>query len=321
MIYEYAIDPEFIIKLADDRARALLVSQHMGAGKACVAAGYPKNMVQEVMLLLGEQKPQNGTREYAAWDEKVNRAVELAKCLINPATKRHFEQDWEGSFAYEHERHPLAGILSEKKASELTSITQNSHDLLHDNCSLYTCSNYLPTLRTGESLCEQLRPLLTNASHITFVDPYFFVEDRFIAPYTLFFKEILAVNHVRVKNKRKLTIITLDSSQVSGPKTKSIPHNEFEQSCRTILSPLVGNAAEVHMYRVSPKTDGQELHNRYILTEIGGVVFGHGTDITQGRISYDNISRLTESQLAHWMNAYKPNSDIFKWLQHIVIKS
>ena len=62
----------------------------------------------------------------------------------------------------------------------------------------------------------------------------------------------------------------------------------------------------------------QEIHNRYILTDIGGVIFGHGTDCSSND-SYDNISLLDAHSLAHWKNAYTPGSSAFAWSEPPVI--
>jgi hypothetical protein len=62
----------------------------------------------------------------------------------------------------------------------------------------------------------------------------------------------------------------------------------------------------------------QEIHNRYILTDIGGVIFGHGTDCSPND-SCDNISLLDPRSLAYWKNAYRPDSLAFDWSEPPVI--
>ena len=52
----------------------------------------------------------------------------------------------------------------------------------------------------------------------------------------------------------------------------------FREQCHTKLTRLIPNGMRVSFVRWSEKDGGQPLHNRYILTELGGVSFQHGLD-------------------------------------------
>jgi len=68
----------------------------------------------------------------------------------------------------------------------------------------------------------------------------------------------------------------------------------------------------LNIYRIKKIPGKQEVHNRYILSDIGGVSFGHGTD-RSGNDSYDDINLLSARQFLHWDAVYKPNSPHFNW--------
>ena len=179
--------------------------------------------------------------------------------------------------------------------------------LFRSDCHLFTCPGSRLVHRSAQNLNDVLTPLLRNASMITFVDPYFFVEDRFRQTYKLYFDTIVQANDVRVEAERTITIVC-----AVNPGKNSCPADEFRNGCERSLPALLPNGLKLMIYRIRNLPGAQEIHNRYILTDIGGVMFGHGTD-SSVNTSYDNISLLDPTSLTHWKNAYTPNSSDFNW--------
>lgn len=62
---------------------------------------------------------------------------------------------------------------------------------------------------------------------------------------------------------------------------------------------------QVTLYRWRERPGGQRLHNRYILTDIGGVSFQHGLDTGQAGET-DDINRLGLDQYTLRCQQYDP---------------
>ena len=74
----------------------------------------------------------------------------------------------------------------------------------------------------------------------------------------------------------------------------------FRQQCERRLPGIVPRGLRVDLVRLRQRDGGERLHNRYILTELGGVTFGVGLD--QGdSADTDDIQLLDRAQYeARW---------------------
>lgn len=308
MIHEYAVDPAFLLELVDKQDLASSFCRALTIGSACITAGYPEDVGAKAReLALIQQESAIDPRHKAKWQERVKQVTELAAECTRTTTKRCNAIPWAQSFTDEHGRFPFEGILSTREPDSGALPHRNFDWLRRRDCHLFACPGSRLVHRSAQNLNDALTPLLRNASMITFVDPYFFVEDRFRQTYKLYFDTIAQANHVRAEAERTITIVcAVDTGK------NSCPADEFRNGCEGSLPALLPNGLKLMIYRIRNLPSAQEIHNRYILTDIGGVMFGHGTD-SSVNASYDNISLLDPISLTHWKNAYTPNSSAFDW--------
>lgn len=60
------------------------------------------------------------------------------------------------------------------------------------------------------------------------------------------------------------------------------------------------------------------MHNRYILTDRGGVIFGHGLDCDQKHpTGHDTVSLLDDTTCAELMAEYSAAGGKLSWLNEI----
>src|SRR5262249_45322192 len=64
--------------------------------------------------------------------------------------------------------------------------------------------------------------------------------------------------------------------QTSVGHTGTRPH--FENECKARLPGCIPAGARLKVIRLEERSPGERLHNRYILTDVGGVVFVGGLD-------------------------------------------
>ncbi len=316
MIHEYAMDPEFLLELAGQKFVANTVLREFGVGRPCVLAGYPETWAASARALVQEELARaKEPKKIAKLQETIKQVSELAADFAGPnkkRTKRHGAAEWAGSFAEEHRRFPFAGILSGKGGNTAELPIRDMDWLRSSDCPLFLSGRGAPVQRTERGLYEALRPFLQNAGTLTFVDPYFFPEDRYKKPYRLYFEAISKSNHVRAKGgRRELLIVCAAETDSKNP----VSPGDFAKVCNARLPEWLPDGLALRLHRIKRREGGQEIHNRYILADIGGVSLGHGTDVSRnpGAASYDDISLLDETQWSRWRLAYAPGSPFFDW--------
>lgn len=316
MIYEYAIDPEFLIDLADKSDLCLLLRLYFGWGNPCVISGHPAGLLKEVNGIIKKNiENANSDKQIASLQKKKSKVTELGNIFIQNHTKRYNAAAWSGDFGPEHARHPFHGILASRNFS--CNCPHINIDKLRDEitCSIYHHEKGLHVKRQPDKLCDAIKPILQNSSQITFIDPYFFpAESRYYDAYKRYLSVVGSVNHIRSESSRNIYIIC--SGKKEGKNYS--PPQEFKQICIDYLNDIVPSGLKLIVYRVKDRQ--QELHNRYILTDIGGISFGHGTDCSRDiQDSEDDIFLLDKGPLTHWKRVYRPNSQYFDWSEPPVI--
>lgn len=318
MIYEYAIAPDFLFELADKRDLADRLLGAFGIGKACVLAGYPEDLGDIAYAKIEEE-------EACAKDQKLkaklqirkHKVIELATNLTRSGiTKRYGAKKWEGAFVEEHRRLPFEGILF-GDTTTFSDLPFRNLDWLRKDCPLFLHPGSVDSPRTAEELGATLAPLLRNASSLTFVDPYFFPKDRYKKSYRNYFETIDRANNVRAQDELREVLIICTRERPN--KIEPIPHDEFRNVCLRELPRVIPEGLRIRIHCINNKDGGQRIHNRYVLSEIGGVFLGAGTDLAQHNDTSDDIAILGQSQVAKWNKAYTPGSGTFDWSEPPVI--
>ena len=320
MIYEYAMSPRFLIELAGQTRIARALRREIGIGKACILAGYPESLGNiAYAILASEESTETVPKKMARIQEKKNKVVQLATDFVaggKAQTKRYGTIKWEGGFAGEHSRAPFEGIFSVDDISSPAGLPLRNMDWLDlEDCPFFSHPRSLDVKRTAQDYCDALTPLLQSASSLTFVDPYFSPDDRYKRPYSLFFQKISSVNNVRAQNERREILIVCARERVD--------YSFFYEDCLSKLPSVIPEGITIRIHRIAHTEGGQDIHNRYILSDIGGVIFGHGTDSSRNprTETCDDILILDQSPFVRWAKAYTPGSLSFDWTEPPIILS
>ena len=138
-----------------------------------------------------------------------------------------------------------------------------------------------PVLRTAASMATHLKPMLSCATRILFVDPHFRPsEPRFRNPLKKFLKIICDGSRD----------VTLEYHTMHNDKKPA--WNVFLDECQKYLPSLIPHGFTLTVRRWEERNIGEELHDRYILTDIGGVKIPRGLDESD-RYTLDKRDRGT----------------------------
>lgn len=154
---------------------------------------------------------------------------------------------------------------------------------LDETHSLWQSSGSIVVDRKAKAMANAMSPLLEACSEVVFVDPHFGPENRrHRVPFEAF---MAALNGPR--RCRRLERIEYHTSDKATAAF-------FQSECRRILPQLIPLGLTVRLVRWHKG----ELHNRFILTDVGGVLVGQGLDESDGAgPATDDYSRLDEAAL------------------------
>ncbi len=165
--------------------------------------------------------------------------------------------------------------------------------------------------RSAAELVDALAPLLRCSRHIRLVDPYFDIAKRtFREP----FETMLAV--LEERGVWRSLELHAACENAGGGRTAAFAQQSLEQGLSRRLP--VGREMTVFLWQEQDR--GEKLHNRYVLTEVGGVAFGTGLDQGQGGQT-DDLHPLSSRQHERRWRQYRRDGADFHLASSFVVRS
>jgi hypothetical protein len=143
------------------------------------------------------------------------------------------------------------------------------------------CRREYRVIRTGEEIAKALTPLLLHTRTVLFVDPYFDISNARIR------ETLKCCLNAFVANGPEGLRCEVHYGDMNGmPDTPSI-----ERNAAIWLGDVIPGGMLVIFNTWKRKVNGEDFHDRFLLTEKGGVKLGAGF-IAQGNHQTVNISLL-----------------------------
>jgi hypothetical protein len=306
---EYAIDPNILISF--DRIRAILGTCGWHKGK--VVCEYPKKWKRKVYDACNSV----GEREKARITELLN---------IHPFCRRkdanHYDPDnaWLISAKTEHARKTFAAILSD--TSETSSNVIDGQIITEDNEPLWAPPSGISP-RTANDFAAAISLLAQNSSRIIFVDPHFhYGEQRYTTPFSEMLKVAVLAGYKRSDGEPTFELHMRIKKSYQDTRTFPDIASAVRRGLESNLPQHIpqGITMKVFFWKEhdTATADSERLHNRYFLTDIGGLSFGIGLDAANsnstGTNENDDISILTKEQHQKHLSEYCCGSKCFESL-------
>ena len=296
MVHEYALEPELVASW-HDRMRGRFFIDKFGSDTGRVVSRYPKNWKRQVWEAFDQTF--NGT--LSEKEKARGRIEELIKQFAIPMTRRSGLPDddphWLVNAEKEHERKPFHAILAHDNPRQNTNVMLED-DVLDRKAERWDAPSTRSIPRTAEDMAACIAPLLRCATKILFVDPHFrATEERFRKPLAAF---------LRIVDTRasQITVELHTADRKDKPNRQ-----EFQKECKDKLPSVIPEGLTLTVRRWKERDGGEKLHNRYVLTDIGGVSFGIGLDEGDpGTTETDDVSRLSaDTYNQRWNDYAGPN--------------
>lgn len=259
MIFEYAVEPELAATWHEHR-EGRYFKEKFGLEQGRLLSRYPKDWKRLVWEALDTT------------DQNARKRMEVLLGFLCETSIRRTAQgydphrSWLENAEAEHARCAFHAILARshlRKAEHLLNATT----LDEDSESRWRVPPGMPVTREPNRLAAAIGPMLRCASEIIFVDPHFRPDkERFVRPLEAFLRAAFTD-----RPGAPLKRLEVQAGEDLGAA-------EFKRQCQNLLANLIPRGVKVRFGCWQRKEGGERFHDRYVLTNIGGVGFGIGLD-------------------------------------------
>lgn len=301
MLSEFAVEPDLLSTWHDFR---FFISQ-FGWSNGRLISRYPKKWKRMVI---------EAAQDASAIDfQRIEESLLTLDPLLIPRTSEWDpREDWLPNAMNEHSKRPFYGILARSNPLQATDVVcaNQIEPNLAPLPKLWEPRTSIPVVRRAETMAKCVSLLLRHCSMIHFVDPHFDPGNR---RHTLPLQAFLKIIESRRAQNEDLFSIHYHT----GDKNKDL--GSFKVNLERWVRPFLPSGSQLEIVRWKE----EQLHNRYILTDLGGVMFGNGLDQDDNEPpSIDSVTILNPSHCCELLEDYSPTSRRFTWLNDtICIKS
>jgi len=278
MFHEFALEPAVLSSW--DRARYFLDA--FGPWKGRFLAEYPKRWKKIVIDRLNCQ-PVERLRI-------VERLVQLDKRVFRSRSGAPYDEarTWLQNAETEHQRLPFHAIVA--AASSTNPHVLNGAEV-DDRSDMWRIEQGRLLFRRPEIIAHALELLCAVSTRVVVIDPYFCARDDDKT------RPLVALCRLLPRGA---------SLEVHASDDKMSYAEAMRHAARAFPN-VLPHGVKVTLHCWKPEAGGARFHNRYLLTEVGGVQFGDGVEMG-GAAEQDHLTILDEpSRLALWEQYVGPH--------------
>jgi len=298
MIHEYALEPKLVITWVDRHVGRFFIEK-FGLGQPRIVSRYPKRWKKLVWAAFENASTGSNEIERKRMEELVER---LGETMVKRRDGRwNSDAAWLDNAEDEHRRVPFAAILARSNPRRHQDVLVA--DELDDATPLWSKARGQSVIRSASAMATAVAGMLRSARVVIFVDPHFGPEKpRYREP----LREFLRVMVDARPGEAPCRIEFHSAAAGSGRATLEY----FNEQCAARLPACVPRGLRVAVVRLGERPGGERMHNRYILTELGGVTFGVGLDAGDEGDS-DDVQLLDRAQYEERWRQYASEARVF----------
>ncbi len=263
MIHEYALEPELVAGLME-RSAARYFAEKFGLGQPRLVSRYPKRWKALVWDEFERHHSNSSIKQRKIVEELIQQLSERMVHRVDSTWES--SRSWLENAEQEHDRNPFRGILARSNPRGRDEVLIE-RDLDEQSSTRWAVARGATIEIRARPMAELIRPVLRCCREVIFIDPHF-------GPENLRYRLTLEAFLVTLANGRR------DAGSVRievHTGIKSTPEF-FKNQCQEQLAKHIPAGLSVRFRRWIQRQGGELLHNRYILTDLGGLTFNHGLD-------------------------------------------
>jgi hypothetical protein len=299
VIYEFAVDPDIVVKWAMDQDAAMV--GQFGLDRRRLVADFPRNWEGYVQSrLLQKFDLDYGAPEFIEANGILTAYLDLMAEHMVSRSVDVGDDEWLAHATAEHAVRPFHAIVaSNPPAGSADVIDESVMQRLND--TRWHLPTIKPARKTAGELASLLAPILGHANEILIVDPYFDAADASYRDVlrALVLRAIAGRNPARVWPKFVLITGVDDRKRGAGqiPQAQqnlNVANAKYGDAQRCLPNELpVG--VEMACYCISGLIQGDRFHNRFVLSDFAGALCPYGVE-ELGEEVFDDITPLHQGQ-------------------------
>lgn len=289
MLYEYALDPALVLRWARDIRDYRQFVSSFGLGTTRIRSSVPKfnRWRSSVLKMLPSDCDENYGNRVAELVNAIGQAAEVYRGVTVDRSRPWIESvtDIDASIPFDY-------VLTDVVPSGAPPNYYSATDIYDhpDKCWEHTLQK--PVRRTANNMADEVANMLRLSRKIVFVDPYFRDKPEKRAAIEAFIDRIF---YHRVVPEVSSIAILYSANVKNSP------------SCLHLAARLQeawtgkwGSGYAISLRALGEKPSGEKIHNRYVLTELGGVSFGIGLDEGEENHTDDVILLNADLYFKRW---------------------
>lgn len=289
MIFEFAVSPELFTNWRDVR----FLEESFGKDKGRLISEIPRKKWKP-LVLQAINKSGNGPVMRSSMKQAANRLIKKA-LYTRQITPEIEASEWIAVALAAHEQRPFRAIIVDTYDGDRADVLTNEIGLADH--PLWQIPKDASVDRNVVNMIGVIQSVLDCAGEVVLVD-------RNFRPDQQRFRNVL------------IRIMAALSTRPHGPRIRKvvyhvgddIANDHLETQCRSCIGTLIPAGMTLEII-VHPR---DELHDRFVLTDIGGVSFGQGLDESLGSgPTKVLISRLSDSTYKEWWRKCKSRAATF----------
>jgi hypothetical protein len=259
MIHEYAVDPEALASF-NEIWQAL---EQFGVAHGRVVVQCPKKWWSIVKRNLDAAESVLHPREYKSLEERCFRLKESRKLIYRKNLAFDGEKPFVEALAAEHADRPFRAVVQLQPSAQ-TSIPVLSRFDLHDGNPLWKVCRSQAVNKNPDALARVVVPLLRISADLLFIDPYFGSKPQD-------YQSFLRMIQMAAEQNCTLQRIEIHTG-IKGTAAF------IQDKARTSIMPRLPPETEIKVFQWKERHGGERLHDRFVLTDRGGMLSTYGWD-------------------------------------------
>ncbi|MFO7566260.1 MAG: hypothetical protein R6X02_26695 [Enhygromyxa sp.] len=280
----------------------------MGRGHHRVPCIFP--FASWTKLVIAAAEARHG-QDRVKWQTTKKHLEVLLRRLKETGTRRNGrlgkEETWIAAAKREHAEFPFGGILVRSTTSAEPYVV--AADRLHEQTKTCWHCAPVPVLRKSAELAALLAPLLRSATQIRFVDPYF---DAAVPE----FRDPMIAYLEAAQCRRTVGDLRVEFHFAVKSGDRKMAASRI-LTIEKELGPRLDRRVKGSAYAWNLASNKNKMHNRYVLTEVGGIAASCGLDESNipNTNQTDDFTVLSDAQYRDRWREFSPGGKVHRIIE------
>lgn len=286
MLYEYAVDPHVLSELGNCRTFFDNFQLHLGK----VVSDVPNQWVREAFVAInGISHEQCQPVMKKTLKLKLKKLLDQSLCVNREVGGwNRSDRNWIDLVVDQNSVFPFAAVITDSSGSNPIK-TYSMSGLLFEAPDCWNCDPQLRVPRNAKSIVDAMHPLLLISKEVTIIDPH-------MDPRTGRYRRVLIE-----------IIQRLDQFNFGrGIKKLTYFNADFRGDMQAAMEQYLIRALPMGCEVVCCQWPEDIMHDRFVITDVGGIEYGRGTDETEGNHADEvRISLMSKKSLRQEWEPFK----------------